>query len=82
MVLWSRGSLVVVLFFVYTLRANGPYFGDRGAGASNNILYIRKGERGRRSERRYSRGATVHKYHIVPLSMGATVHKLGGKYKP
>jgi hypothetical protein len=36
------------------------------------ILYIGKGGRG--SERRYSGGATVHKYHIVPLSMGATVH--------
>ncbi len=46
------------------------------------VLYIGKGGGRRRSERRYSRGATVHKYHIVPLSMGATAHKLGRKYKP
>ncbi len=46
------------------------------------VLYIGKGGGGRRSERRYIRGATVHKYHIVPSSMGATVQKLGRKYKP
>jgi hypothetical protein len=31
---------------------------------------------------REGRGATVHKYSIVTSSMGATVHKLGRKYKP
>jgi len=55
--------------------------------SSTCLLYavyctLGRGGGGRRSERRYSKGATVHKYHIVPSSMGATVHKLGRKYKP
>ncbi len=37
LVLWIRGSLVVVLFFMYTLRAFGPSTGNLGADASNNM---------------------------------------------
>jgi hypothetical protein len=64
-----RDCLGISLFAVFSHSGSRT----RRVGVLTILSYGEAGFVPWRSERRYRRGATVNKYHIVPSSMGATV---------